>query len=237
MVDLGYHVEAEYFFGSGAAQLPKIYRFNSDLGDEDCLYLNVFASPSARDLPVTIGGELARAGVTFYSRPPIKVASRKASQRQARSNQYKSLYISIPLSLPYIETTTDFKAYIGNTFPRFITLDVNRLLEIYSFASSSPDPFSPLYDTLSDYRLTTLVDTFSRDNAKENIATPIEGIRHAFQKILGSFIIKDSLVISIQDTKGGASNAILREDLGVVNHLRLANAYLWEGGRGERYRF
>ncbi|KAJ5556545.1 CAZyme family CE10 [Penicillium frequentans] len=139
------------------------------------------------------------------------------------------------------------------------------------------------------------VDAFSGNNAKEswkyeysvtpayhgadltayfsvNTATPTEGIRHAFQKMLGSFIIKDSPVISIQDAKGGASDAIvpentdghilwpmwnsslpimmdlnttggslsyrnvtehlaywLREDPGVVNHLRLANAYLWEG--------
>lgn len=39
---------------SGAAQLPKVYGFNSDLGDEDCLYLNVFAPPNAQDLPVLV---------------------------------------------------------------------------------------------------------------------------------------------------------------------------------------
>lgn len=39
---------------SGAAQLPQVYGFNSGLGDEDCLYLNVFASPKARGLPVLV---------------------------------------------------------------------------------------------------------------------------------------------------------------------------------------
>lgn len=39
---------------SGAAQLPKVYGFSSKLGDEDCLYLNVFTPPSARDLPVLV---------------------------------------------------------------------------------------------------------------------------------------------------------------------------------------
>ncbi|KAJ5982532.1 Carboxylesterase type B [Penicillium sp. IBT 35674x] len=491
---------------SGAAQLPKIYGFSSDLGDEDCLYLNVFASPSARDLPVlvwihgggyglsgavhdpsgwintnddgfisvmiqyrlgafgflssadvaeygqvnvglldmrlalewvqahiaqfggdplrvTIGGESAGAGaaiskqwlmvaekITYSTIPYIVTQYRyddkvpteyyRAFARQAGclagdqradaqtfaclknadtitlqnasgtvsalgawgtfaflpvidghfirdlpSKQLLGQQVSgkrvltgnnandgIPLSLPYVETTADFKAYVEDTFPRFTASDVSHLLGIYEFASSSPDPFGPLYDTLGDRELTAvnqsefatgyqqtvfnifaetsfvcpsywLVDAFSGDNAKESwkyqysvtpayhgadltayfsvdTATPTEGIRNAFQKMLGSFIIKDSPVISIQDTKGGASDAIvpentdghilwpmwnsslpimmdlnttggsllyrnvtehlaywLREDPGVVNHLRLANAYLWEGGRGERCRF
>ncbi|KAJ5543708.1 hypothetical protein N7513_007216 [Penicillium frequentans] len=238
----------------------------------------------------------------------------------------------IPLSLPYVETTADFKTYVKDTFPRFTASDLSRLLEIYGSASSSHDSFGALYDTLGDRGLTAvnqsefatgyqqtvfnifaetsfdcpsywLADAFSRSNGKESwkyqysvtpayhgadltayfsvdTATPTEGIRHAFQKMLGSFIIKDSPVISIQDAKGGSSDAIvpensdghilwpmwnsfspmmmdlnttggsllyrnvtehlaywLRENPGVVNYLRLANAYSWEGGRGERCRF
>ncbi|KAJ5642848.1 CAZyme family CE10 [Penicillium lividum] len=196
----------------------------------------------------------------------------------------------IPLSLPYVETTADFMTYVKGTFLRFITSDFSRLLEIYGFTSSSPDPFGSLYDTLGDHGLTALADAFSRNDRKESwkyqylvtpvyhgadltayfsidTVIPIEGIRYAFQKMLGSFIIKDSL-----DAKGGISNAIipensnrqilwpmwnssllimidlnitggsllyrnLREDPGVVNYLRLANATFWEGGQGERCRF
>ena len=39
---------------SGAAQLPKIYGFNSALVDEDCLFLNIYAPPGGRDLPVLV---------------------------------------------------------------------------------------------------------------------------------------------------------------------------------------
>jgi hypothetical protein len=42
--------------------------------------------------------------------------------------------------------------------------------------------------------------------------TPTKGIRHAVQKMWGSFIINDSPVISIQNAKGGASNATAPED-------------------------
>lgn len=37
---------------SGAAQTPAIYGFNSGPGDEDCLFLNVYAPPHAKNLPV-----------------------------------------------------------------------------------------------------------------------------------------------------------------------------------------
>ncbi|GIJ89467.1 hypothetical protein Asppvi_008409 [Aspergillus pseudoviridinutans] len=37
---------------SGAAGTPVIYGFNSGPGDEDCLFLNVYAPPGASDLPV-----------------------------------------------------------------------------------------------------------------------------------------------------------------------------------------
>ncbi|CAD6567870.1 MAG: hypothetical protein ASARMPRED_001172 [Alectoria sarmentosa] len=37
---------------SGAAQTPEIYGFNSGPGDEDCLFLNVYAPPQAKNLPV-----------------------------------------------------------------------------------------------------------------------------------------------------------------------------------------
>ncbi|KAJ5248961.1 hypothetical protein N7468_000412 [Penicillium chermesinum] len=39
---------------SGGAKLPEVYGFNSALGDEDCLYLNVYAPPGAKDLPVLL---------------------------------------------------------------------------------------------------------------------------------------------------------------------------------------
>jgi len=39
---------------SGGAKLPKIYGFNSALGDEDCLFLNVYAPPGAKNLPVLL---------------------------------------------------------------------------------------------------------------------------------------------------------------------------------------
>ena len=37
---------------SGAAKTPDIYGFLSGPGDEDCLFLNVYAPPGARNLPV-----------------------------------------------------------------------------------------------------------------------------------------------------------------------------------------
>lgn len=39
---------------SGGAKLPEAYGFNSALGDEDCLFLNVYAPPGAKDLPVLL---------------------------------------------------------------------------------------------------------------------------------------------------------------------------------------
>lgn len=39
---------------SGAAQTPPIYGFNSGPGDEDCLFLNVYAPPHAKNLPVIL---------------------------------------------------------------------------------------------------------------------------------------------------------------------------------------
>ncbi|XXG95074.1 hypothetical protein Hte_001334 [Hypoxylon texense] len=39
---------------SGAFGLPEAYGFNSGPGDEDCLYLNIYAAPNASDLPVLV---------------------------------------------------------------------------------------------------------------------------------------------------------------------------------------
>ncbi|PNP40645.1 inactive carboxylesterase 4 [Trichoderma gamsii] len=39
---------------SGAYGVPSVYGFNSNLGNEDCLYLNVYAPPQAKDLPVFV---------------------------------------------------------------------------------------------------------------------------------------------------------------------------------------
>lgn len=39
---------------SGAAGTPPSYGFNSGPGDEDCLFLNVYAAAGASDLPVLV---------------------------------------------------------------------------------------------------------------------------------------------------------------------------------------
>ncbi|KAM0455121.1 hypothetical protein ACHAPV_008012 [Trichoderma viride] len=39
---------------SGAYGVPSVYGFNSNLGNEDCLYLNVYAPPQAEKLPVFV---------------------------------------------------------------------------------------------------------------------------------------------------------------------------------------
>ncbi|KAK5988811.1 Lipase 4 [Cladobotryum mycophilum] len=39
---------------TGAYGVPEIYGFNSGPGNEDCLYLNVYAPPGAKDLPVFV---------------------------------------------------------------------------------------------------------------------------------------------------------------------------------------
>ncbi|KAI1331212.1 alpha/beta-hydrolase [Xylariaceae sp. FL0255] len=39
---------------TGAFGVPEVYGFNSALGDEDCLYLNVYAAPNATNLPVLV---------------------------------------------------------------------------------------------------------------------------------------------------------------------------------------
>lgn len=39
---------------SGGAGLPDVYGFNSGPGNEDCLFLNVYAPPGAKDLPVFV---------------------------------------------------------------------------------------------------------------------------------------------------------------------------------------
>ncbi|KAI1132223.1 Alpha/Beta hydrolase protein [Nemania abortiva] len=41
---------------TGAYGVPKAYGFNSGSGNEDCLYLNIYAAPNATDLPVLDGG-------------------------------------------------------------------------------------------------------------------------------------------------------------------------------------
>jgi carboxylesterase type B len=39
---------------TGGYGLPDVYGFTSGYGDEDCLYLNVYASPNATNLPVMV---------------------------------------------------------------------------------------------------------------------------------------------------------------------------------------
>ncbi|KAH8201743.1 hypothetical protein TruAng_004095 [Truncatella angustata] len=53
---------------TGAFGLPDIYGFTSGYGDEDCLYLNVYAAPSARSLPILVwihGGGYSKFGAVY----------------------------------------------------------------------------------------------------------------------------------------------------------------------------
>ncbi|KAL7814961.1 Alpha/Beta hydrolase protein [Trichoderma aethiopicum] len=53
---------------SGAYGVPSVYGFNSALGNEDCLYLNVYAPPQAENLPVFVwihGGGYSVFGASY----------------------------------------------------------------------------------------------------------------------------------------------------------------------------
>ncbi|KAK9558231.1 hypothetical protein V6Z88_004530 [Aspergillus fumigatus] len=57
---------------SGAAGTPAIYGFNSGPGDEDCLFLNVYAPPGASNLPVFVwihGGGYGLFGAVYDPSP------------------------------------------------------------------------------------------------------------------------------------------------------------------------
>ncbi|KAE8393100.1 Alpha/Beta hydrolase protein [Aspergillus alliaceus] len=57
---------------SGAAKTPTVFGFNSGPGDEDCLYLNVYAPPGASDLPVLVwihGGGYGLFGAVYDPSP------------------------------------------------------------------------------------------------------------------------------------------------------------------------
>ncbi|KAL5358588.1 Alpha/Beta hydrolase protein [Aspergillus floccosus] len=57
---------------SGAADTPAVYGFNSGPGDEDCLFLNVYAPPGASDLPVLVwihGGGYGLFGAVYDPSP------------------------------------------------------------------------------------------------------------------------------------------------------------------------
>ncbi|KAF7531745.1 hypothetical protein G7054_g8589 [Neopestalotiopsis clavispora] len=53
---------------TGGYGLPDVYGFTSGYGDEDCLYLNVYASPNATNLPVMVwihGGGYSKFGAVY----------------------------------------------------------------------------------------------------------------------------------------------------------------------------
>ncbi|KAI1765357.1 putative carboxylesterase [Hypoxylon sp. FL1150] len=57
---------------SGAFGVPESYGFNSGPGDEDCLYLNIYAAPNASDLPVLVwihGGGYSVFGAVYDPSP------------------------------------------------------------------------------------------------------------------------------------------------------------------------
>lgn len=64
---------------SGAAGTPAIYGFNSGPGNEDCLFLNVYAPPGASDLPVFIWIRKLR---LLSNRPPSACSSADSGDRQ-----------------------------------------------------------------------------------------------------------------------------------------------------------
>jgi carboxylesterase type B len=51
---------------SGAAKTPAVYGFNSGAGDEDCLFLNLYAPPSAQNLPVFLWIRMVNAILEGY---------------------------------------------------------------------------------------------------------------------------------------------------------------------------
>ncbi|KAJ5719637.1 CAZyme family CE10 [Penicillium malachiteum] len=169
----------------------------------------------------------------------------------------------VPLSPPYINTTTAFSNYLKSTFPLFNETDYIKLREMYGVQSStSPQNTSPRYDTLGDHGPTALnqsematglqqtifnifaestfdcpsywlAEAFS-DFTKESwkyqysvtpayhgadltayfsvgATTPTHGLIHALQKILGTFIIDDTPIISMQDAQGGYDNSTVPE--------------------------
>lgn len=61
---------------SGGAGLPDVYGFNSGPGNEDCLFLNVYAPPGAKDLPVFVwihGGGYGMFGATSDPSPLMQL--------------------------------------------------------------------------------------------------------------------------------------------------------------------
>jgi hypothetical protein len=55
---------------SGVAQTPAIYGFNSGPGNEDCLFLNVYAPPNAHGLPVMFWIRKSDICYNLYTRNP-----------------------------------------------------------------------------------------------------------------------------------------------------------------------
>ncbi|KAI0854069.1 Alpha/Beta hydrolase protein [Daldinia vernicosa] len=78
---------------TGAYGIPEAYGFNSGPGDEDCLYLNVYATPNASNLPVLLwihGGGDSVFGATYdYWRRVVRWFLRRRAT-SAASHFYRS---------------------------------------------------------------------------------------------------------------------------------------------------
>lgn len=57
---------------TGAYGVPEVYGFNSAPGDEDCLFLNVYAAPNASNLPVLLWIRESSFPFGYHSVPSVR---------------------------------------------------------------------------------------------------------------------------------------------------------------------
>ncbi|RDW68943.1 putative carboxylesterase [Aspergillus mulundensis] len=89
---------------SGAAGTPTSYGFNSGPGDEDCLFLNVYAVPGASGLPVLVwihGGGYALFGATYDP----------SAMMNANNNRFITVEIQYRLSAFGFLSSEDVKSH------------------------------------------------------------------------------------------------------------------------------